>query len=32
MKGGVIMIDNCYNFNELKQKFGWSTTLNEINK
>ena len=26
------MIDNCYNFNELKQKFGWSTTLNEISK
>ena len=26
------MIDNCYTFNELKEKFGWSTTLNEIKK
>ena len=26
------MIDNCYNFNELKEKFGWTTTLNEISR
>ena len=26
------MIDNCYNFNELKEKFGWTTTLSEIPK
>lgn len=26
------MIDNCYTFAELKEKFGWDTTLNEIAK
>ena len=26
------MIDNCYTFNELKEKFNWETTLNEIEK
>lgn len=26
------MIDNCYTFAELKEKFGWDTTLNEISK
>lgn len=26
------MIDNCYTFKELKNKFGWETTLEEIKK
>ena len=26
------MIDNCYTFKELKEKFNWETTLNEISK
>lgn len=26
------MIDNCYSFKELKEKFQWETTLNEIPK
>lgn len=26
------MIDNCYTFKELKEKFNWETTLNEIPK
>lgn len=26
------MIDNCYTFKELKEKFQWDTTLNEITK
>ena len=26
------MIDNCYTFKELKEKFGWQTTLEEIKR